>query len=130
MNGAGGVGGHEFQVDGCFAQAVVVAEGLACIDDGGDDLSLGCCSQADVEEAGARDVSAGNRVLCAQCVGQSLGDLAGVFTDLLCHLQCHVGCVVAVLRVSRALNGYFLRQYGGIELLLSEVIHCDSADQL
>ena len=60
---------------------------------------------AQVDEAGARDVGRGDAVGLGQRGGEPAGQLTRVGADLLAQLQREIGGVVAVVGVTRALDG-------------------------
>ena len=97
-----------------------MAVGRAGVDDVVDDDALGGGVDAQIDEAGTRDVGGGDTVGLRQRGGEPAGQLARVRADLLAQLEGQVGGVVAVLGVTRALDGDRRGQRRGVEAVLGE----------
>ena len=84
---------------------VRVAVGLPGVDHVLDDHVLSGGVEAQIDEAGARDIGGGDPVGLRQRGGEPAGQLARVHADLLAQLEGQIGGVVAVVGVTRALDG-------------------------
>ena len=118
VDGARRVRGDELQVDLLPGVRSIAAEFLARGENLGDNCALSGRGEADVEESRSGDGGLLNGVVAREGVSQPLRQFARLGAGLLGHLEGQVGGVVAVLRITRALNGHGLRQHGGVQLVL------------
>ena len=110
VDGPGGVGRDELEIDVLAVERVGVSVGRARFDDVVDDHALGGGSNAQVDEAGACHVGGGDTVGLHQRGGEPAGQLTRVRADLLAQLKREIRGVVAVVGVARALDGDRRRQ--------------------
>ena len=125
----GGVSGDELQVDLLTSQFFACAEVIPRFQDVCHDLALCRCGQADVEESGTGHGSFLDGILLTERLGQPGSQLARVRPGSLGHLHGDVGGVIAVLRVTGALNGSRFFNDATIQSLRFEHVLCHVGNQ-
>ena len=119
---SGGVGRDELEVNVAPGEQLGVAVGRSGVQHVGHDLTLGRGLDPQVHEAGSGHLGGGDTVGLGQRLGQPAGQLARVDTGLLRDLQRDIGGVVAVLGVTRPLDGHLWRQGRRIQAMPGQ--HC------
>ena len=107
-----------------------MAVGLTAASTRVDDPGLGVGGEAQVEEAGARDLGGGDRVGVLEARREPARQLGRRDPRLLRRAQREVGGVVAVLGVARALHRDRLRQHRRVEAALGQHVHGDGVQQV
>jgi hypothetical protein len=120
VDGAGGVGRDELQVDHLPGQLVAGAVGRTRGQHVAHDPGLRVRGEAQVDEARPGDLGAGDAVLRGERLGEPGGQVARLDPDPLRGLQGDVRGVVAVLGVARSLHRDVGRQRGEIEVVVGE----------
>ena len=115
VDGAGGVGGDVFEVDGATRERLVAAVLGTGLDDRAGQLAGRARAQADVDEAGSRDLDRVDAVGGRQVVGEDLRELARGHAGLLAELHGDVGGPVAVLAHAGALDRHGIGHLGGVD---------------
>ena len=108
MDGAGGVGGDEFQVQGFACQVVIGSEGGLLIQNLIDDLRSRSGVQSDVDESGAGHFHGGDARVRLQGLSELLSQVPGGHAGLLTQLHGDIGRPVAMGPVFGAHNGDFV----------------------
>ena len=110
VHGAGGVGRDVLEVDLALALGDLALAEVALLGaDGGHHALERRRLQADVDEAGARDLNRLDKVVLRQVVDDDLGDLARVLLGELRRAQSDGGRPVSVALVARTLEGRLRR---------------------
>ena len=104
VNGPGGVGRDELEVDDLVSARLVGAEGGALVDDRLRERAGGCGIQSHVNEAGAGDLDGCNAVDRLQRLGNRGRELTRVGAHALRELHGDVRGPIAVIAVLRALK--------------------------
>ena len=106
VHGAGRVRGHVLEVDRTAREGLVAAVCGAGLDDRARQLAGRTRAQADVNEAGTRNLDGVNAVGSREIIGEDLRELARSHASLLTELHRDVGRPIAVLAHARALHGH------------------------
>ena len=93
-----------------------------------DDLALGIGSQADVNKARACDGCFFDTLRSAECCGNFSCQVTRHHPDTLAQLHGDIGCIVAVLRVTRTLDGRVFRHDRDIGIVGSQNLDGDFSD--
>lgn len=120
VDGAGGVGRDEFEVDVALGQRGGVSVTLGTRDDVADDHVLGRRLDAQVDETRAGHLGRGDARGGRQRLGEPSRQFARVHADLLADLQRQVGGVIAVLRIAGTLHRDRRGQRGRVEVALGQ----------
>ncbi len=99
MDRAGGVGGHEFEVEGLSGQVVVTTELRTLFEYGVHDRRGGRGIKRDIDEAGAGDLDGGDPVGGLQACGEQFRQITRLHAGLLSQLHGSVRRPVAVAAV-------------------------------
>ena len=114
VNGAGGVGGHKFDVDGLARERFAAAVLVAVVDDAAREFASCRLGEANIDKPGACNLGGVNALDVGQALHQRVRKLARVGAGLLGQLHRDVGGPVAVFALAGPLHldglGYIERR--------------------